>query len=1182
LRVSFRPKFIAFCILAATGWLLLLGSDHICVAQTTNAPSELSSPFTPSPEQSVEADLLDFREFALPSASGARLGELQQSNRNDIQFSGLFYSCDLFRSLADFNLGNSLAAQAVLDRGLKNSYPGSRSFIEASLLSALQFYSHAPLRREDVEAGVERMTQLEQQTAPLPDDIKAESALWLAEGFTALGLFGEAHTHYDTACASATESRMLALALFRRGELAEREDRYANAESDFRAASRIESSPLRIFAKLRTAAVLRTEKKYEASLVVLNELDSLGLVSKLQIRTSARNMQYVSPLVEALYLRHRNVERLINPSITGAGFDFESLRDNETSPPPAQLVSPYWQSEVALLRGSAQIELGQYAKATVTLAKGQQILVETPDTIKSGFAPVQRRFVGDALRFEKGWSLFQQDQYDAAAREFLALASQDTISRLLIRREANLSLREQGRIADRFYETPHSPLTVATLDSSLVHHNTIDTTFFFYNDFPERSRFYAGVALARAERYSEAEHVLIGLTQDKSVLYSSRANYQLGLVKFIQKNYLGASSLLEPLSSEQTSSGAFSALLMGELSYRKNLFEKAVGYFSTALHGLAEADSNSRALAHLERGLSLIPLGAWDAARSDLQAYFATNPAYLLTRTDEAHFWLGRAMLRHGDIDGAEKQFQTVLKEYPQSTRVIDAQYGYAWTLFRHARFPEASQAFQHLLDLDTITRYAYDGLARAGDAEYAVGHLSDANDLYNQAVDRPAFNDLRTTRALYQLGVTRIRLDSGRSAMNVFRYLTTKFPKSDLLDRAYFNSALAAYSINLPTEAEASIEKLVTKFPSSAFAPRSLLVAGAERENRNDDTHALIYFERVLRDYAQSNEAGDALFRKQDALIRLKRYPEVVAAADSFLVRSPSSELVPKVLFHKGELQLRIGEPAKGISTLEQFLKQYPEHASAPQSKFLIARAYASLGDTTRSITSLAKVTAEYPKSEAADNSLLELARLSKSRHQLDSAAVYYQKTFDLDYYSYDAAPTAISEYADLLIASNAKDSAIKMLNLLTMRYTLQTSLGAKAQFRAAQMLLELNKRSEARIALQTIANSRRHDALGSAALVRIGEIYIGEKAWQPALLEFAMAEHDNSLASESNTRRLFGVAEAQTALGKKPLAIVALKALTKRDDLSDHDAARAKAMLDALTPKPKAKPAKKKGGRK
>lgn len=1156
--------FSTIIALSLFGFLLFAHPSFAQLSASSNA-TERSAVFQPPFETALEQSLATFRNAHLESLSALELERMQSVGRNDYGLEEQLLSLDLFRSLAAYYRKLPFAAESRIDAILRGTPEASRTWTNAALLGALEFYAHSPLGRSDVEAGLARLNSIA-ATGASAAAVQPEIRFWKAEGYRALGEYALAEQEYREAIAKSSDPRLTALTYFRAAELYEREERYAEADSNFQKASSISQSPLMLISVLRLGAVQRTERNYQAVLTTMDEAESLfHATGQHVIQTSARDLEYSSPLIEELMLQATEHDRILGSSAPERSFT-----------PPPQLISPFFLSEVDLLRGNALSGLGHYEQATEILAKGDELIDGARDSTSNPILTEQARFVSDALRFERGWSLFQRAKYKDASAAFLELVTADTgYSRHRIIQQSTLPLREQGFYFDPFVnDSLGSSAHLPVLDPSVLSKITIDTGFFIYNDFSERARYYAGVSLARAGMLDEAAQTLQPLTLDRAMLYSNEATYQLALIRFEQHSY-EAQKLLLPISYERSVRGGYASFLLGELAYRRNDYERAEGYFLNAFAMLPRADTAIRATAHLERGLSLIPLGNWADAANELSTYLAQSNEHAQGKTDEALFWMGKAYFRAGEYDSASSAFSRVLTEFPNSDREIDAQYGYAWSLFEANDFARAEPEFERVITMDSISRYAYDVLARAGDSYYALGENTNANKFYNLATDRPAFNELRTTRAILMLGISRIKIDSARSAMNEFKLLTVKYPESDIADLASFDYALAAYSINQTSPAESMMAMLVRKYPKSAIAPRALYVVAEERVRRNDARGSLTYYEHVINEYPRSPEAGPALFGLQDALAALKRIPEALAVSDTFVAQHPTNPINPMVLLRAGEFKLKLREPASALSTFQTFVTNYPTHPARPRAELLIAESELATQDTASAMHQLDTVISRYDSlPEIAAQAYLDLARTQKARRNFDTAAMDFEHAYQDRYFSADAAPQAIYEYGEMLSEEKKVDSAIQVFELLSTRYPIEASIAARGAIHAGELLESVQRHDSARNIYARVIAAHSKDEFGGAAQVQTAETYLAQANWSVAAAAFETAKHDFHLTPESDGESLFGLARANVHLGKKAEAIRDLHSLLAMHGVPGEVRASAESLLTTLQPRPK-KPA-------
>jgi Flp pilus assembly protein TadD len=115
---------------------------------------------------------------------------------------------------------------------------------------------------------------------------------------------------------------------------------------------------------------------------------------------------------------------------------------------------------------------------------------------------------------------------------------------------------------------------------------------------------------------------------------------------------------------------------------------------------------------------------------------------------------LGRALMRNGDLDGAEAAFREALAIAPSN---VDGQVGLAQVVLTRQQHAEALAAFSAILERHPQNVKALNG---AGIALDAIGRHQEAQEHYNRALavapeDRAARNNLALSKTL---GTTRVR----------------------------------------------------------------------------------------------------------------------------------------------------------------------------------------------------------------------------------------------------------------------------------------------------------------------------------------------------------------------------------------------------------------------------------------
>ena len=241
---------------------------------------------------------------------------------------------------------------------------------------------------------------------------------------------------------------------------------------------------------------------------------------------------------------------------------------------------------------------------------------------------------------------------------------------------------------------------------------------------------------------------------------------------------------------------------------------------------------------------------------------------------------------------------------------------------------------------------------------------------------------------------------------------------------------------------------------------------------------------------------------------------------------------------------------------------------------RVLLARAMLSAG---RSHAEPAKILTDvierYPDRDAASFGLLTLARMAK-KDDLENVASLYKRAFDMRYYSSDSAPVAMYEYGTWLKeTANKLDSANAVFDELTKRYLIETNIGAKAQLQIVSTLIASGEHAKAITRLERITSAHSDDAIGASATLEIAEqcAIIGEHT--KALATFDHVREVFDLSGEQLGESYLGSARSEVKLGKKKVAITALRKMLTLHQIPQSKRQQAQTLLQTLAPAKKKK---------
>lgn len=179
--------------------------------------------------------------------------------------------------------------------------------------------------------------------------------------------------------------------------------------------------------------------------------------------------------------------------------------------------------------------------------------------------------------------------------------------------------------------------------------------------------------------------------------------------------------------------------------------------------------------------------------------------------------------------------------------------------------------------------------------------------------------------------------------AARCFLEYASSFPDSNLLDKAFYNSALNFRRANLYLEAlqaNAGLYSCCAK--TSPLGPRALfLIADTFRMAGVYDQSAL-YFERYVKEHPKAEKTKEALAYASRFRRSLGQYKEAIADYELYIKKFPKDDKIPAVFYDMGMLYKRQKDGAKAQAHFQTYLKKYGEEGGIN----LVLAAYQEIGE--------------------------------------------------------------------------------------------------------------------------------------------------------------------------------------------------------------------------------------------
>lgn len=505
----------------------------------------------------------------------------------------------------------------------------------------------------------------------------------------------------------------------------------------------------------------------------------------------------------------------------------------------------------------------------------------------------------------------------------------------------------------------------------------------------DAAHFYRAYILYARGDYAAAKQAFLACNTNKAP--GDMADFYLSQIYYNEGDYTRAlptaQALLRRGDAVPVAFRAEANRIAGESLYLTGNSRDAVGYLRNYV-----ADTETPALSALYiLGLSEYGSGQYTAAEKTLRPVTADDSAM----GQNAYLYIGQALLKTGDTDGAIMAFDRALHMTHDQAAREAAYYNYAVARYSGGTVPFGSSVttFEEFLTLFPDSRYAEDV------RRYIItGYVTDDN--YEAAlaainrVKKPSDAVLGAKQqVLYTLGARNLAAGNAEAALSQLRQAR----------------GLSRHNAQTAREVELALGEAMLRtgdFDGAAEALRGYL-QGSVTANTPVALYDLGYALMGLHEYADAASAFDRMIKNPgdmstdavaDAWTRMgdcryyqKDWSNAVAAYDKAYNISPSS--ADYVLFQKSVIQGYTGDFTGKLKGLERLEREFPSSALLPDALLEMTEAQLRTGDTKGAITVWRRLIQNYPETAQGRQAYLQMALTMTDTGNTDSAVETYKE---------------------------------------------------------------------------------------------------------------------------------------------------------------------------------------------
>lgn len=513
-----------------------------------------------------------------------------------------------------------------------------------------------------------------------------------------------------------------------------------------------------------------------------------------------------------------------------------------------------------------------------------------------------------------------------------------------------------------------------------------------------------GVCLLSLGDLDQAAAQMRALASSKR--YAKAADFYLGYIEYSRRRYAQALPLFEKARSN-ADPGRMADFYLCQIHYMKGDLRQALSE-AKALLGRKDIGSDYLAEANRVAGECAFRLGDASQARKYLQAYsrmqaeMQPSASYILglfayedgdyiqaidlmkpaTETGDAmaqsaYLYLGQAMLKTGNTDGAIMAFDKAINMDFDRDVQENAYYNYAVAAMQGGKVPfgNAVATFEAFLRRYPDSRHAPAAQAAVVEAYLGSNDYESALDSF-EAMPNPTPDTRRAmAHVLYRLGVRDLAAgNNARAIERLGRAESMRADASDVAREALLPLAQALYADSRPDRALAKLDAYIDARGDNA--PLARFERGYALMAQKKYAPAIADFEAASADRTGALDArarADALCRIGDCRFYLGDFSLASQAYDKALGLNPQAgdyALMQKALMEGYQRHHR-----QKIALLEQLQEQYPESPLVPDALLETTESCIQLGDNDMAIATYRTLVEKYPLTAQGRQGWLQMA---------------------------------------------------------------------------------------------------------------------------------------------------------------------------------------------------------------
>ncbi len=385
-------------------------------------------------------------------------------------------------------------------------------------------------------------------------------------------------------------------------------------------------------------------------------------------------------------------------------------------------------------------------------------------------------------------------------------------------------------------------------------------------------------------------------------------------------------------------------------------------------------------------------------AYTDAGSYFEKSLLYPIDSKlkSEALFWHGDALYRQKKFkDAAGLFYRFRISDGAKQTNLMSiALYNSAYCAFNLKQYSNSIDLFQKFLSQrDNKANLVFDAYLRLADCYLITKDYKKAIKWYDEVIRSRSID---ADYAFFQKAICYGSQGDFNNKLTTLNKLTTNYKTSQYYDDALYDIASTNLIQNDQRHAIVYFDRLVKEKPKSSYAKKALVKMGFLYYSNNQYNQAVDALRKVIDNYPATMEAKEALVTLQNVYMDMGQVDKYIEYANSLDFVQVSTSEEDSLKFTTGENYYMNNDCNNAITALSKYINQFPSGGFVLTSYHYLSQCYEKANDNDKAITYYEKII-EYPENQYTVMALLKVARVMYTKGNFERALEYYDRLSQL-----------------------------------------------------------------------------------------------------------------------------------------------------------------------------------------